>query len=214
MRNKKDVAIVRELAARVAEIAARPAQEKTRALWRKLNARRPDRPMVMIDQVCWNEIKFGDEMVLRAADPECRNYEGQLRRLLCQWNHFRVDMVVEPFVRVPKAIQNTGFGIRVEEDIAVTDPTNSVVGHKFVNQFETEDDLQKIRMPGSATTRPRRPAAWQWPASCLTACWRSGRGAWSPICRCGIPSARGWAWRVRSMPSPTALTSCTAWSAA
>ncbi|MEW6756471.1 MAG: hypothetical protein AB1505_36685, partial [Candidatus Latescibacterota bacterium] len=51
------------------------------------------------------------------------------------------------FVRVPKAIHNTGFGVRVQEDVAATDPTNTVVGHRFINQFETEEDLEKIQMP-------------------------------------------------------------------
>src|SRR5208283_4905102 len=58
-----------------------------------------------------------------------------------------VDMVVEPFVRVSKAVRNTGFGVHVDERIATTDPTNDVVGHWFVNQFESEEDLEKIRVP-------------------------------------------------------------------
>ncbi len=48
MLTKKDVVIVRELAARVAEVAALPVQDEKRALWRKLNARTPARPMVMV----------------------------------------------------------------------------------------------------------------------------------------------------------------------
>ena len=145
--SRQDVAVVRELAARVAQVAALPVQEKKRALWRRLNARRPARPMVMIDQVCWNEMNLGDALTLRCADPDCRGYEERLRRTLYQWTHFPVDAVVEPFIRVPMAIHNTGFGIRVQETIAVTDPTNAVVGHKFENQFQTEDDLEKIRTP-------------------------------------------------------------------
>ena len=47
--NKKDVSVVRELAGRVAEIAAMPLQEEKRELWRRLNARQPVRAMVMID---------------------------------------------------------------------------------------------------------------------------------------------------------------------
>lgn len=143
----KDVTIIRELAARAAEIAALPVQEETRALWRKLNARTPVRPMVMADQVCWNEMNVNDELTLQCIDAECRGYEEHLRRTLYQWAHFRVDMVVEPFIRVPKAIRNSGFGIGVREQTAVTDPTNAVVGHKFENQFQTEDDLEKIRVP-------------------------------------------------------------------
>ncbi|MGQ9814832.1 MAG: hypothetical protein ACUVR3_06720 [Candidatus Roseilinea sp.] len=133
MLSKQDVAIIRELAGQVAQIAALPIQEEKRALWRKLNGLHPERPMVMIDQVCWNEMDFNGELTLRCEDPECRQYEEELRRILYQWRHFPVDMVVEPFVRVPKAIHNSGFGVTVEEHTAVTDPTNSVVGHQYVN---------------------------------------------------------------------------------
>ena len=147
MLNMKDVVIVRELAARVSEIAALPVQEEKREMWRKLNALKPARAMVMIDQVCWNEINIGDELTLRCADAECRGYEEHLRRTIYQWKHFPVDMVVESFVQVPKAIRNSGFGIVVREETAVSDPTNAVVGHKYENQFQTEADLEKIRMP-------------------------------------------------------------------
>jgi hypothetical protein len=145
--NKQDIAIVRNLAGQLAEIAARPVQEAKRGLWRKLNSRKPDRPMVMIDQVCWNELEADEDLKLRCADTECRNYERYLRRTLFQWTHFPVDMVVEPFIRVPKAVGNSGFGIAVQEETAVTDPTNSVVGHSYVNQFRVEEDLEKIRVP-------------------------------------------------------------------
>ena len=147
MLSKQDVTIIRDLAGQVAEIAALPIQEEKRALWRKLNSLRPERPMVMIDQVCWNEMDFNGELTLRCEDPECRQYEDELRRTLYQWRHFPVDMVVEPFMRVPKAIHNSGFGVTVEEHTAVTDPTNSVVGHQYVTQFQSEDDLEKIRRP-------------------------------------------------------------------
>ena len=145
MASPQDREILRGLAARVAEIAALPVQEEKRRLWRRLNALNPVRPMVMMDQVCWNEM--GDEMSLRCSAAECRGYEEHLRRILFQWDHFRVDMVVEPFLPVAKAIRNSGFGVGVEQEIAVGDPTNAVVGHRFMNQFETEADLAKIRRP-------------------------------------------------------------------
>lgn len=144
---KRDISIIRDLAARTQEIAALPVQEEKRALWRKLNSLKPERPMVMIDQVCWNEMGPNGELDLHCEDAECRGYEGQLRRVLYQWDNFPVDMVVEPFILVHKAVHNTGFGVSVCEDIAVTDPTNAVVGHRFINQFETEDDLEKIATP-------------------------------------------------------------------
>ncbi len=146
MLNPSDKRIVRELAKEVAEIAALPVQEEKKAMWRKLNGLKPDRPMVLIDQVCWNEMNVDDELTLRCEDPECRGYENYLRMTLYEWKHFPADMVVEPFVRVPKAIRNTWLGVGAQEDIAVTDPTNSVVGHAFKNQFVTDEDLDKIHM--------------------------------------------------------------------
>jgi len=145
--NPNDVRMIRDLAARVAEISERPEQEEKRALWRKLNARQPVRPLVMMDQVCWHELNGGGELTLQCTDAECRGYEEQLRRTLYQWQHFPVDRVVENFIRVPMAIRNTGFGVRIQEEIAVSDPTNSVVGHKYENQFQTEADLEKIQEP-------------------------------------------------------------------
>ena len=147
MPTKEDTAIIRELAARVADIAALPVQEEKRALWRRLNALHPARPMVMMDQVCWNELDTCEELALRCTDTECRTYEDQLRRTLYQWDHFPVDMVVESFVVVPKAIHNTGFGVDVQEETVATSSTDGILGHKFFNQFTTEDDLQKIHTP-------------------------------------------------------------------
>ena len=146
MPNNSDIRIIRELAGRVAEIAALPVQEEKRQLWRRLNGLRPVRPMVEIDQVCWNEMNVDDELTLLCDDAECRAYEDALRRILYQWKHFPVDMVVEPFVRVPKAIHNTGIGIGTSEEIARIDPTSAVVGHSYKNQFATDADLDKIKM--------------------------------------------------------------------
>ena len=144
---QQDVTIIRELAGRVAQIAALPVQEEKRGLWRKLNAKQPGRPMVTIDQICWHEMNVDDELTLRCEDKECRGYERGLRQTLFRWKRFPVDMVVEPFVRVPKAVANTGFGIGSKEETAVMDPANPVVGHLFTNHLETDADLDKIRQP-------------------------------------------------------------------
>jgi len=45
------------------------------------------------------------------------------------------------------AIHNSGFGIAVEEEVALTDAPNSVVAHRYLNQFQSMDDLAKVRMP-------------------------------------------------------------------
>ncbi len=147
MLQNHDKAIIRALATQVAEIAALPVQEEKRALWRRLNGLNPVRPMVTINQVCWNEMNVNDELTLTCEDEESRGYEWQLREVLYRWRHFPVDMVVESFIRVPMAINNTGFGVYGERHVSVLDPTNSVVGQSYVNQFETDADLDKIATP-------------------------------------------------------------------
>lgn len=144
---KKDREILRGLAAQLAEAAALPIQEEKRRLWRGLNGLRPERPMVMIDQVCWNEMNIDDELTLRCSKAELRAYEETLRQRLYQWKHFPVDMPVEPIVFVPMAIRNSGFGLGVQENIAVEDPTNSVVGHYYLNQIQDMEDVAKLKTP-------------------------------------------------------------------
>jgi hypothetical protein len=145
---EKDRIILRELAAQVAEIAETPVQEETRRLWRCLNGLKPERPMVTVDQVCWNEMNVDDKLTLRCEDEECRGYEQTFRRILYQWEYFPVDMVVEPFIKVPKAIRNSAFGMSVKEHTLATFESNDVVSHQFENQFNSVDDVMtKIKMP-------------------------------------------------------------------
>ena len=162
---EKDRTILRQLALRVAEIASLPVQEEKKRLWRNLNSLNPDRPMVMIDQVCWNEMNVEDKLSLRCEDPECRRYEENLRRTLYQWEYFPVDMVVEPFIRVHKAVTNTGFGINLIEKALITPGKESIYSHKYENQFLSMDDTEKIKIPRithneTETRRRMEKAAW------------------------------------------------------
>ena len=147
MPNTKDIAVIRELAKQVAEIAALPIQEEKRELWRKHNGLKPERPMVMIDQVCWNEMNINDELTMQCEDKESRPYERQMRMALFQWKHFPVDMVIEPFIKVRKAVNDTGFGLKVEDEVAVGDKSNAVQGHLYSNLLENDEDIEKIKTP-------------------------------------------------------------------
>ena len=146
----KDRNILRELARQVAEIAALPVQQETIALWKTLNGLKPVRGMVMIDQIPWHEMDVDGELTLQTEDGFCRGIETRLRRTLYSWKHMRADMVVQPFVTINKAIGGTGFGVRVIEETAVSDPHNSVVGHYYIDQMKTEEDIMKIQMPNVA----------------------------------------------------------------
>ena len=145
--SRADTDILRELARQVADIAALPVQQETISLWKALNGLKPVRPMVMIDQIPWHEMDVDGELALQTQADLSRRIETGLRRILYRWKHMPVDMVVEPVVTVPKVVRGTGFGIQTIEERAVTDADNDVVGHRYIDQLETEKDLQKIRNP-------------------------------------------------------------------
>jgi hypothetical protein len=143
----RDRDILRGLAERYAVIAALPVHAETRRLWRKLNALKPERPMVMIDQVCWSEMDFDGSLTLMCRDGECRGYEQVLRRALFQWEHFRADMVFEPVITVHKAVSNCWFDIHAVEQTLAVNETNEVVSHRYVNQFTSMEDVYKVIPP-------------------------------------------------------------------
>ena len=141
MITQKDKAIIQELAKETAQIAALPVQEEKRKLWRSLNGLKPRRPMVMIDQICWTEID-DDLLKMRCENEECRYYEMRLRRNLYQWKNFCADFVLEPFILVPKATGNTGFGIELQEETLVSDPNNPVVAHRWIDILKNDESVQ------------------------------------------------------------------------
>ncbi|MCL2351878.1 MAG: hypothetical protein FWC55_05025 [Firmicutes bacterium] len=147
MISPKDRETIRALAGRAAEIAALPVQAEKKRLWTRLNGLKPERPMAAIDQVCWSEMNTDGELTLCCEDAECREYEWRLRTTLYQWRHFPADMVVEPFVRVHKAIKGLGFGMDVQKDILRTSENSEVVSQRYINQFETVEDVGKVKFP-------------------------------------------------------------------
>ena len=143
----KDRDTLRHLADKVALIGALPQQRETIKHWKALNGLRPVRPMVTIDQVCWNEMDVDGELELHCETDFTRGIEQGLRRKIYAWRHMPVDMVVDPWVEIPKVIRNDGYGIQVDERVAVLDPTNDVVGHLYTDQLKTEMDAMRIRAP-------------------------------------------------------------------
>ncbi len=143
----RDRDLLRGLARQVAEIAALPVQGEAIALWKALNGLKPVRPMVMIAQIPWHEMDVDGELSLQAEGEFCRGIETGLRRTLYAWKHMPVDMVVDAAVSIPKVIRGADFGMAVVEETAVSDASNDVVSHQYVDQLETEEDLQKIRGP-------------------------------------------------------------------
>jgi len=150
----KDKEILRELGKKYREIGELPVQKETISLWKAINSLKPERPMVMIDQLPWHELNAEGELTLKTSDPFCQNIETRLRRELYKWKHFRVDMVIEPVLRSAPVVEGWDFGLKIqEEEKAVTDVNNDVVGHFYKDQLKEEQDIQKIKNPNIRLNR-------------------------------------------------------------
>ena len=100
---RQDIDTVRDLARQVAEVAALPVQTEKASRWRRHNALRRGRPMVLIfPEGSWRELQ--PDSVLACTDPLCRGYEADLRRRLYYWHHLRDDNVIDadPLVMLPR----------------------------------------------------------------------------------------------------------------
>lgn len=143
----KDRDILRALGYKIAEISQAKQNEINAKNWTLLNDKKAVKPMVWINEVPWHEMNVNDELTLKCEHSWARKLEEELRKTIYQWNHFRGDMVVDPFITCPLAIHSTGFGIEENVEIAYTDKDNDIYSRHFKIQIEEPEDIEKIKMP-------------------------------------------------------------------
>ena len=125
--NRQEKEILKSLAHTYAEIAALPEQDTRRKMWVNLNSLRMDRPMVLIDQIPWQEMDVDGSLLCQVEDPYWRRVENEMRQTIYKWNHMRVDMVVNPYICLPRPIINTGWGLESQVEHLATEGMNDVV---------------------------------------------------------------------------------------
>ena len=67
MLNTKDIEILRQLAEKYMNYATSVQQDKTRKMWYSLNRLQMEKPMVLIDQICWDEFEGEEELRLQTV---------------------------------------------------------------------------------------------------------------------------------------------------
>lgn len=141
-----DREVVRRLAVRLAEIAALPAQQHKRDLWRRVNRLERVRPpfhVQALDRNIWEELI--PQSSLHCKDPFCRSQEFELRKRIYAHEEFADDRVEDGVIGCPVAIAgdswSTCFGVgrRVEQ---TRDPSGA---YAFVPLILTEADATRIR---------------------------------------------------------------------
>ena len=139
---ERDVRVIRELAARVAEIAAEPIHAERAAMWTRINRLAPDRPMVLIfPEGSWRELLPDDR--LQCTDPGCINLERDLRRRIYYWDELQDDNVVRGDIVSSVAWSMTGWGYGAER----TKTDDPLGAHRFESVLKTDEDIDKIQRP-------------------------------------------------------------------
>ena len=143
-----DIDILKSLAREYAEIAALPVQSEKKRLWLKLNTINMERPMLLIDQIPWNEMDVDGSLNCVVGDEYWRQVERELRRTIYKWRHMPADMVVDPYVCLPRPISNSGWGISIAKDGYIIQEADATASSShYINQFEEMEDVEKIKMP-------------------------------------------------------------------
>ena len=145
MASQKDREILRELGKQYMAAAAEPRNGETIKLWKALNNGAMERPMVNIDQIPFHELSAEESLQCQTEDSFWRGIEQTMRRQLYMWNRFPADMVLEPFVKLPMAVSDAGFGLDFEQDGYGTYSSNDVVAHRVKPVVDENFDLSCIQ---------------------------------------------------------------------
>ena len=113
-----DRAALRALAARVAELAARPGEREKEILWRKHNTLTATRPLIFCDpENGWNEIV--PSSVLTCENELARQWEFTLRREIFWGAEMNDDRVIRPVFDIPHVYTESDWGMHETRPIEI-----------------------------------------------------------------------------------------------
>jgi len=142
MANEKDRVIVRDLAKRVAEIAALPIQAQRAALWTACNDLKPKRAMVVATQQPPDELDAA-WLKMECQDPLYRGFESALRHVIMHHEHIPDDFPVlrEFKVGIPASGDSyDDYGIHLET--TSSDPKRGA--YHIEPMIKSEADIDRL----------------------------------------------------------------------
>lgn len=136
-----DRAILRDLAAQVADLAARPGEAVKRDLWRRHNRLEPTRPLIFCDpENSWHEIIPDD--ALRCGHPTAREWEWHLRKQIFWGTQMLDDYTIEPYFNVAHVRTKPHWGL-VEQQVG----GEHGGAYTWKSPIETEADADRLHYP-------------------------------------------------------------------
>jgi len=140
---------LRDLAKKVAAIAALPVMQERKQLWKKHNSLLPARPTVLIfPEGAWRELL--PDSALRCEGQEARRIEAELRRRIYTHEHFHDDTVCVNSWVARKAWKDSGWGLEPKWN-----PAPEALGARgFAPVLLAPADLKKLRRPEVSLDEP------------------------------------------------------------
>jgi len=155
-----DESILRPLAQAYAQAAAEPRNFERRQLHTASNDLRMLRPVVMLDEIPWQQMDFDGSLACRCEDPDLRGVEWWMRRELFKYRHFPGDMFLQNYVGVGKVVRSTGIGIGVKERTLASGQATSIISHEYEDQLADEAALERIHPPVLTYDEESTRAGW------------------------------------------------------
>lgn len=139
--NKNDRKILRELASKAAELAARPIEEEKKKLWYKHNDLEAVRPLIFCDpENGWNEIITNDQM--KCEGQLAQIWEMGLRKEIFWGESMGDDRVIEPYFNVPYFAHESDWGMH-EKKIGGGDGGS----YRWESPLQDFKDMDKLHFP-------------------------------------------------------------------
>lgn len=136
-----DRAILRDLAAQVADLSARPVEDEKRDLWRRHNRLEPTRPLIFCDpENSWHEI-IPDES-LACAHEIAREWEWHLRKQIFWGTQMLDDYTIEPYFNVAHVRTKLHWGL-VEQQVG----GEHGGAYTWKSPIVTQADVDKLHQP-------------------------------------------------------------------
>ena len=144
---QNDIYVLRQLAEKYMLYASLSVQKEKINLWEKLNRFEMERPLILFDQLPWHELDVDGFLVNQVENHYWRAVETDLRQKIYKWEHLPADMVLNPYITLPRPIAYSGYGVAVQADILQIGEASNASSRHYTNQFHEMEDIEKIRTP-------------------------------------------------------------------
>jgi hypothetical protein len=135
---------LRDLARRVAEVAAEPEVERRRQDWHRHNALQPGKPLLLCwPEGGWEEIGEQPGWELVCQQSPYRGWEQGLLTRLYNWEHFADDQVTDANFGISPVATTTGWGMEPE----FCRPELPRGALRWEGQLKQPEDLDRLRQP-------------------------------------------------------------------